>query len=101
LPLVWVNQLNTQSVTSHRSHYLELIVKVKNIGKTEGYIRLSLAVIIIVIVFLQPTFGLQESFGVIAAFCLCYNFFYSHCYGWQWIGISTYRNAKSCPVDES
>lgn len=75
-------------------------MKEKNIGKTEGYIRLALAVIIIIAVFMQPSFALLESFGVIAAFCLVYNFFYSHCYGWQWMGISTYRKTVSCPIDE-
>ena len=72
----------------------------KNIGKTEGYIRLAIAIVIIVAILLQPTFGLLEGVGVVAAFCLVYNFFYSHCFGWQWMGISTYRETTSCPVEK-
>jgi len=75
-------------------------VKVKNIGRTEGYIRLALAVIIIITVLMQPGFGLLESFGVLTAFLLVYNFFYSHCYGWQLIGMNTYRTTVKCPTDE-
>lgn len=73
----------------------------KNVGKTEGYIRLGIAAVIVGAIFMQPTFGLWESIGAIAAFCLTYNFFYSHCYGWQWMGISTYRESDTCPLDEA
>ena len=75
-------------------------MKEKNVGKIEGYIRLTLAVVIIITVFMQSEFGLFESFGVITAFCLVYNFFYSHCFGWDWIGMSTYKSTAKCPPEE-
>ena len=67
----------------------------KNVGRVDGIIRLIIALVLIVFVFTRSTFGFIEGLSCVAAACLTYNFLFSHCYGWRWLGISTYPEDQS------